>query len=83
MGGVIDYAGKFKGYGNIIIIRHQKEYHSLVAGLSKIDTVVGRAVSAGEPIGKMGTSNDGTSLYYELRYKGQPINPSKKISGLK
>ncbi len=83
MGGVIDYAGKFKGYGNIVIIRHEKEYHSLVAGLSKIDTVVGRAVSAGEPIGKMGTSNDGTSLYYELRYKGQPINPSKKISGLK
>jgi len=83
MGGVIDYAGPFKGYGNIVIIRHQKDYHSLVAGLSKIDTVVGRAVSAGEPIGKMGISTDGISLYYELRHKGQPVNPSKKISGLK
>jgi len=83
MGGVIDYAGPFKGYGNIIIIRHQKDYHSLVAGLSKIDTVVGRAVSAGEPIGKMGNSSEEISLYYELRHKGQPVNPSKKISGLR
>lgn len=82
MGGVIDYAGPFKGYGNIVIIRHQKDYHSLVAGLAKIDTVVGRAVSAGEPIGKMGSAADKISLYYELRHEGQPINPSKKISGL-
>ena len=86
MGGVVDYAGPFKGYGQIVILRHQKGYHSLVAGLDKIDTVVGRAVSAGEPMGKMASSSaDGNApvLYYELRYKGQPVNPSKKISGLR
>lgn len=86
MGGVVEYAGTFKGYGNIIILRHQKNYHSLIAGLDKIDTIVGRAVNAGEPIGKMpsSTSEDGEPiLYYELRYKGKPVNPSKKISGLK
>ena len=85
MGGVVDYAGHFKGYGEIIILKHQKGYHSLIAGLAKIDTVVGRAVMAGEPIGKMGQSsgNDAPVLYYELRYKGNPVNPSKKISGLK
>ncbi|MEM8833322.1 MAG: peptidoglycan DD-metalloendopeptidase family protein [Pseudomonadota bacterium] len=82
MGGVIDYAGPFKGYGQIVIIRHQKNYHSLVAGLAKIDTVVGRAVNVGEPIGRMGSEEGATSLYYELRYKGQPVNPSKKIPGL-
>jgi septal ring factor EnvC (AmiA/AmiB activator) len=86
MGGIIDYAGKFKGYGQIIIIKHQKNYHSLIAGLSDINTVVGRNVSAGEPIGKMASSsgNNGIqSLYYELRYKGSPVNPSKKITGLR
>ena len=85
MGGVVDYTGAFKGYGQIIILKHQKGYHSLIAGLEKIDTVVGRAVSAGEPIGKMGNKTDGQApvLYYELRYKGNPVNPSKKISGLK
>ena len=86
MGGVVDYAGPFKGYGQIIILKHQKGYHSLIAGLGKIDTVVGRAVSAGEPVGKMGSGSSDTpapTLYYELRYKGQPVNPSKKISGLR
>jgi septal ring factor EnvC (AmiA/AmiB activator) len=85
MGGVVDYAGSFKGYGQLIILKHQKGYHSLIAGLAKIDTVVGRAVSAGEPIGKMGSpsNNQGPVLYYELRYNGNPVNPSKKISGLK
>jgi septal ring factor EnvC (AmiA/AmiB activator) len=84
MGSVVDYAGPFKGYGNILILRHQKGYHSLIAGLDKIDTVVGRSVSAGEPIGQLGSNVDGTppTLYYELRYKGKPVNPSKKISGL-
>ncbi len=84
MGGVVDYTGPFKGYGNIVILRHEKGYHSLIAGLGKIDTVVGRPVSAGEPIGKLNKSSEGESpvLYYELRYKGKPVNPSKKISGL-
>ncbi len=85
MGGVVDYAGTFKGYGKIIILKHQKGYHSLIAGLEKIDTVVGQAVSAGEPIGKMGNNSnaENKTLYYELRYKGHPVNPSKKISGLR
>ncbi len=86
MGGVVDYAGHFKGYGQIIILKHQKGYHSLIAGLEKIDTVVGRAVSAGEPIGRMSaksSDNEAPTLYYELRYKGHPVNPSKKISGLR
>lgn len=84
MGGVVDYSGPFKGYGNIVILRHEKGYHSLIAGLGKIDTVVGRPVSAGEPIGKLNKSSEGEPpvLYYELRYKGKPVNPSKKISGL-
>ena len=85
MGGVVEYAGKFKGHGRIIILKHQKGYHSLVAGLGEIDTVVGRAVSAGEPIGKMSSStgNDADiTLYYELRLNGKTVNPSKRISGL-
>jgi septal ring factor EnvC (AmiA/AmiB activator) len=84
MGGVVDFAGPFKGYGQIIIIRHEDEYHSLVAGLARIDTVVGRAVSAGEPIGQMAAepAEDGNALYYELRHRGQPDNPAKKIPGL-
>ncbi len=86
MGGVIEYAGPFRGYGNLIIMKHQNKYHSLVAGMDKIDAVVGRAVSAGEPLGYMNKSpsnGNKPSLYYELRYNGHPVNPSKKIAGLR
>lgn len=85
MGGVVRYAGVFKNYGQIVIVEHQKEYHSLIAGLARIDTVVGQSVAAGEPVGSLSrnTSNgDRPSLYYELRHKGLPINPSRKFAGL-
>lgn len=84
MGGIVQFAGTFKNYGQLIIIEHEKGYHSLVAGLDRIDTVVGQAVSAGEPVGLMGRSSgpDKPSLYYELRHKGQPVNPSRKFAGL-
>ena len=83
MGGVIRFAGFFKNHGKIIIIEHEKGYHSLIAGLGKIDTIVGQTVDAGAPIGTMpGLKNKRPRLYYELRYKGKPVNPSIKFSEL-
>lgn len=84
MAGQVRFAGPFKKYGNIVIIEHQGGYHSLIAGLEKIDTVVERNVSAGEPIGTLkNTGNDGKpSLYYELRLEGKPVNPAKKFAEL-
>ncbi|MCP4393572.1 MAG: peptidoglycan DD-metalloendopeptidase family protein [Alphaproteobacteria bacterium] len=72
--GVVLFAGPFKGYGKILIIKHDNDYHTLLAGLRDIDGQVGQSLLAGEPIGKM--SEDGRpSLYVELRKNGQPINP--------
>ncbi len=73
-GGTVAFAGPFRGYGNLLIIEHGGGYHTLLAGLGRIDAVVGQRLSAGEPIGVMA---DGASptLYVELRRKGQPINP--------
>ncbi len=84
MGGVVRFAGDFKNYGNLIIIEHKKGYHSLVAGLKKIDTVVGQNITAGEPIGVLARAKRGKSpvLYYELRFKGNAINPAKKFAEL-
>lgn len=82
-GGIVRFAGPFKRYGNMVIIEHEGGYHSLIAGLEKIDTVVGQSVSAGEPLGVL-PSGGGTKpeLYYELRQDGQPVDPSVKIAGL-
>ena len=85
MGGVVRYAGFFKNYGEIIIVEHQKDYHSLIAGLARIDTVVGQSVAAGEPVGTLSISSSGggnPTLYYELRLNGVPVNPARKFAGL-
>lgn len=82
MGGIVRYAGNFRNYGQIVIIEHKKGYHSLIAGLGKIDTVVGQSVEAGEPVAHMGRSlSAAPSLYYELRQNGRPVNPSRVLSG--
>ncbi len=83
LGGIVRYSGDFRNYGRMVIIEHPNNYHSLVAGLARIDTVVGQSVAAGEPLGTLGAQGgDKPTLYYELRLDGQPINPARKIGDL-
>ncbi|WP_158046911.1 murein hydrolase activator EnvC family protein [Skermanella pratensis] len=78
--GSIMFAGPFRGYGLILIVEHPNGYHSLIAGLGRIDTKVGQRVLAGEPLGVMGSPADGyPDLYFELRRNGQPINPQRGL----
>jgi len=79
--GQIVYAGPFRDYGQLLIIAHGEGYHTLLAGMSQIDGVVGQWVLSGEPIGQMAPDDakDRTfikpKLYVELRRHGEPINP--------
>ncbi len=74
--GRIVYAGKFRGYGELLIIEHGEGYHSLLSGLARIDSTIGQWVVAGEPVGVMGRPDRRKPvLYVELRRNGQPINP--------
>jgi murein hydrolase activator len=73
--GRVVFAGAFRGYGQILIIGHSDGYHSLVAGLDRIDSSVGQWLVAGEPIGRMSANEAKPRLYLELRHNGQPINP--------
>ena len=72
--GVVAFAGPFRGYGQLLILEHSEGYHTLLAGLGRIDGEVGQRVLAGEPVGIMETVAT-SSLYVELRRDGQPINP--------
>ncbi|WP_020593040.1 murein hydrolase activator EnvC family protein [Kiloniella laminariae] len=75
--GRIAYAGDFRGYGRILIIEHSGRYHTLLAGVERIDVAVGQWVLAGEPVARMGDgANEQAEIYFELRSSGQPINPS-------
>ena len=79
--GQIVFAGPFRNYGQILIIEHQGGYHTLLAGLARIDAEIGQWVLAGEPIGAMDPSKSAKpTLYVELRKNGQPINPTPWIA---
>jgi septal ring factor EnvC (AmiA/AmiB activator) len=74
--GKVVYAGEFRSYGQNLIIEHGGRYHTLLAGLDRIDAVVGQWLLAGEPVGTLSSPQDGNpELYFELRRAGQPINP--------
>lgn len=72
--GSVIFSGPFKGYGNLIIIDHGKEYVSLLAGMSETDIQTGQMLLAGEPVGIMPDS-DTAKLYMEIRKDQNPINP--------
>ncbi|WP_299625694.1 murein hydrolase activator EnvC [Pelagibius sp.] len=74
--GRIAYAGQFRSYGQILIIDHGGRYHTILAGLDRIDAVVGQWVLAGEPVARMSDlAGRNPELYLELRRTGQAINP--------
>ena len=80
------FTGPFLNYGQMIILRHSDDFHTLLAGLTKIDVRVGQFLLEGEPIGAMGEGDDDNkndrTLYIELRKDNQPVNPAAWINGL-
>ena len=80
-GGRVVFAGPFRSFGQLMIIDCGGGYHFVLAGLERLDTPVGRAVEAGEPIGVMPSWDPHATgprplLYVELRHNGAPINPA-------
>jgi septal ring factor EnvC (AmiA/AmiB activator) len=73
--GEVAFAGPFRGYGQILIIAHGDGYHSLLAGLDRVDASPGQKLLAGEPVGTMAEA-DQPRLYLELRRDNQPIDPA-------
>lgn len=72
--GLVVFSGPFRGYGNILIIQHDKRYHTLISGVEKIMCDINQIVLAGEPIA-FTPENKESSLYIELRQDSNPINP--------
>jgi septal ring factor EnvC (AmiA/AmiB activator) len=76
--GRVIYAGPFRNLGLVLIIRHGGLYHSLLAGLGRVDVKADQWVLAGEPVGAMPDAVDkasGGALYVELRRDGRPVDP--------
>ncbi|MGE5515367.1 MAG: murein hydrolase activator EnvC family protein [Bacteroidota bacterium] len=86
--GQVVFSGPFRGYGLLLIIEHSEGYHTLLAGMARIDASVGQRLLSGEPVGVMGQDEAKPTLYVEMRRNGQPVNPlpwltaqKSKVSG--
>jgi murein hydrolase activator len=74
--GRIVFAGRFRGYGNLVILELSDRGHALISGMSRISAQIGDEVLVGEPLGEMTPSTSAApKLYFELRKRGRPINP--------
>ena len=75
--GVVVEASEHKGYGLRIIISHDEVYETLYAHLSSIEVKVGQNISAGDLIGKVGSTgvSTGPHLHYEILRNGESVNP--------
>lgn len=95
--GKIVYAGPFRSFGRVLIIRHDHRYYSVLAGLGRIDAKLGDWVLAGEPVGAMPdipSSRSGAGaqepeegapdrlLFYELRRDGRPVDPQPWLASV-
>lgn len=77
--GKVVYSGTgLRGYGKLVIIKHNKSYLSAYAHNSQILVKEGQDVAKGQKIAEMGNSDaDGVKLHFEIRRLGQPTDPEK------
>lgn len=75
--GVVKFAGRQSGYGNVVIIQHDFGFETFYAHQNRIRVVKGQRVSRGDRIGDMGNTgrSTGPHLHYEVRLNGKPVNP--------
>ena len=77
--GRVVYSGSgLRGYGKLVIVKHNKTYLSAYAHLDQISIREGQNVTKGQEIGKMGNSDaDQTKLHFEIRSLGKPVDPMR------
>ena len=79
--GKVLYADWLRGFGLVTVLDHGNGYMSLYGHNQALLHQAGDTVAAGEPIALVGQSGGQTSpnLYFEIRYKGDPVNPTQWI----
>lgn len=80
--GRIAFADWLRGFGNLVIIDHGDDYLSIYGYNESVLRGAGQMVRAGEAIASVGNSggSEESGLYFELRHRGQPIDPLRWLS---
>lgn len=76
--GTVLYAGRMRGYGNLVIVKHSGVLLSAYAHAKTILVKEGQTVAKGQRIAEMGNSDtDAVKLHFEIRQQGKPVDPLK------
>ncbi len=80
--GKVVFAGRRGGYGKCVVINHGNGFETYYGHLSRILIKPGQTVSAGEEIGKIGSTgrSTGPHLHYEIHRNGNLINPKSFLT---
>ncbi|MCZ2140453.1 MAG: peptidoglycan DD-metalloendopeptidase family protein [Bacteroidia bacterium] len=79
--GVVRVAKRSADYGYVVLIRHYNGLETLYAHFDQLLAYTGKPVRSGEIIGLAGSTgrSTGPHLHFEVRYKGEKIDPNKII----
>lgn len=81
--GRVTYTGSgIRGYGKLIIIRHDNGFNSVYAHNKEVLVKEGQSVARGQKIAELGDSDsDKPKLHFEIRKSGKPVDPMKYLPG--
>jgi lipoprotein NlpD len=79
--GKVVYAGSgLRGYGNLIILKHNNTYLTAYAHNKSLLVKEDQTVKKGQKIAEMGDSDaDRVKLHFEVRRQGKPVDPAKYL----
>ena len=79
--GRVVYAGSgLRGYGNLVILKHNTTYLTAYAHNQTLLVKEDQAVKRGQKIAEMGnTDSDRVLLHFEIRKQGKPVDPAKLL----
>ena len=81
--GKVVFAGTFKSYGWLLILEHEREYHTLLWGFARLDVRRGDQVHVGQIVGIMDAQGDDPPvLHVERRRNGRPIDLAASSNGI-
>ena len=75
--GKVRLAERHRGYGNLVIVRHENGLETFYGHLSRIDVQPGQWLTAGDVLGLGGSTgrSTGPHLHFETRYRGNAFDP--------
>jgi len=77
--GTVTYVGnELRGFGNLLLIKHDNGFVTAYAHADRIDVARGQRVEAGQFVGQLGATGDVSQpqLHFEIRQGTKPINPT-------